>query len=131
MIFHRQSVESELSSKFAIFLQFVRRNTNKPLFNVYEFLCQVVLLDIVSHIWLNLPIYAYVYVIPKFDSKFNIMAIKTSTFGRVELSGNEAVRFLRHMAEDKPNPRAQATLVRGRAVLRQILPATALSRTSK
>lgn len=62
---------------------------------------------------------------------FNIMAIKTSTFGRVELSGNEAARFLRHMAEDKPNPRAQATLVRGRAVLRQILSVTALSRTSK
>lgn len=61
----------------------------------------------------------------------NTMAIKTSTFGRVELSGNEAVRFLRHMAEDKPNPQAQATLVRGRAVLRQLIPTTALSRTPK
>lgn len=48
------------------------------------------------------------------------MTIKTSTFGRVELSGNEAARFRRHMTEDKPNPQAQASLVRGRVVLRQI-----------
>lgn len=52
------------------------------------------------------------------------MAIKTSTFGRVELSGKEAARFVRHMHEDKPNPTAQAALVRGRAVLRQILTPT-------
>lgn len=48
------------------------------------------------------------------------MTIKTSTFGRVELSGNDAARFRRHMTEDKPNPQAQASLVRGRAILRQI-----------
>ena len=49
------------------------------------------------------------------------MAIKTSTFGRVELSGQEAARFIRHMHEDKPNPTAQAALVRGRELLRQIM----------
>ena len=44
------------------------------------------------------------------------MAIKTSTFGRVELSGKEAERFVQHMDEDKPNPLAMAALERGREV---------------
>lgn len=44
------------------------------------------------------------------------MAIKTSTFGRVELSGKEAERFVQHMNDDKPNPLAIATLERGREV---------------
>jgi hypothetical protein len=48
------------------------------------------------------------------------MAIKTSTFGRVELSGKEAARFIQHMHENKPNPTARATLARGRDVLSQI-----------
>lgn len=48
------------------------------------------------------------------------MAIKTSTFGRVELSGKDAERFQRHMKEDKPNPKAQATLGSGRKLLRLI-----------
>lgn len=48
------------------------------------------------------------------------MAIKTSTFGRVELSGKEAARFIRHMEEDKPNQAAQASLARGREVLRAV-----------
>lgn len=52
------------------------------------------------------------------------VAIKTSTFGRVELSGQEAARFIRHMHEDKPNPMAQASLVRGRELLRNILAPT-------
>lgn len=52
------------------------------------------------------------------------MSIKTSTFGRVELSGKEAARFVQHMHEDKPNPAAQATLARGRGLLRQIFPNT-------
>jgi hypothetical protein len=52
------------------------------------------------------------------------MAIKTSTFGRIELSGKEAARFVQHMHEDKPNPTAQATLARGRNLLRQIFPNT-------
>lgn len=54
------------------------------------------------------------------------MAIKSSTFGRVELSGNDAKRFLRHMAEDKPNNRAQASLARGRDLLRQLQAPTTL-----
>lgn len=49
------------------------------------------------------------------------MAIKTSTFGRVELSGKDAARFLRHMHEDRPNATARAALARGRVVLGQIL----------
>lgn len=31
------------------------------------------------------------------------MAIKSSTFGRTELSGKDAVRFIQHMNEDKPS----------------------------
>jgi FMN-dependent NADH-azoreductase len=53
-----------------------------------------------------------------------VMAIKSSTFGRVELSGQEAARFVQHMQEDQPNPAAQATLARGRDLLRQIFPNT-------
>lgn len=48
------------------------------------------------------------------------MTIKTTTFGHVELSGKEAARFIRHMEEDKPNKAAQASLARGREVLRQL-----------
>lgn len=48
------------------------------------------------------------------------MAIKSSTFGRVELSGKEAARFVQHMAEDKPNKAAAASLARGRDILRQM-----------
>jgi hypothetical protein len=48
------------------------------------------------------------------------MAIHTSTFGRVELSGKDAERFQRHMTEDKPNPAAEASLARGREMLRRI-----------
>ncbi|AUZ85136.1 hypothetical protein [Methylophaga nitratireducenticrescens] len=47
------------------------------------------------------------------------MAIKSSTFGRVELSGEEAARFIRHMKEDKPNPLAQASLEAGRRLRRE------------
>ena len=42
------------------------------------------------------------------------MTIKTNTFGRVELSGKEAERFVQHMDEDKLNPLAM--LERGREV---------------
>lgn len=48
------------------------------------------------------------------------MAIKTSTFGRVQLSGKEADRFIRHMQEDKASPAAKATLSRGREILSQM-----------
>ena len=44
------------------------------------------------------------------------MAIKSTTFGRVELSGKDAARFLKHLQEDKPNPAIKAALERGRAL---------------
>ncbi len=48
------------------------------------------------------------------------MAIKTSTFGRVELSGKDAARFVQQINEDKANPLAVAALVRGRKINEQI-----------
>jgi len=48
------------------------------------------------------------------------MAIKTSTFGRVELSGKEAVCFIQHMNNDKANPLAMAALARGREISEKI-----------
>jgi hypothetical protein len=50
----------------------------------------------------------------------NPMAIKSSTFGRVELSGKDAVRFVQHMNEDKANPLALAALARGREISEKI-----------
>lgn len=44
------------------------------------------------------------------------MAIKSSTFGRVELSGKDAARFVQHMNEDKANPLVLAALARGREI---------------
>jgi hypothetical protein len=44
------------------------------------------------------------------------MAIKSSTFGRVELSGEDAARFIKHINEDKANPLALAALARGRKI---------------
>jgi len=44
------------------------------------------------------------------------MAIKSSTFGRIELSGKEAARFLVHMNEDKANPKAKENLEEGKAL---------------
>ncbi|MGD0960753.1 MAG: hypothetical protein ABSB19_13185 [Methylomonas sp.] len=48
------------------------------------------------------------------------MAIKSSAFGRVELSGKDAERFVLHMNEDKANPLAMAALARGRLISKQI-----------
>ncbi len=48
------------------------------------------------------------------------MAIKSSTFGRVELSGEDAARFIKHINEDKANPLALAALARGRKISEQI-----------
>lgn len=45
------------------------------------------------------------------------MAIKSSPFSSVRLTGLDAAQFLAHLAQDKPNPKAQASLTRGRAVL--------------
>lgn len=42
------------------------------------------------------------------------MAIKSSTFGRTELSGKDAARFIVHMNEDKPNPIAKKNLEEGK-----------------
>lgn len=42
------------------------------------------------------------------------MAIKSTTFGRTELSGKDAARFIRHMNEDKPNEKVKNALEKGR-----------------
>ncbi len=49
------------------------------------------------------------------------MAIKSETFSRLKLTEADAVRFVQHMREDKPNPIAQAAYARGRGILRQVL----------
>ncbi|EJB8389387.1 hypothetical protein ACR96V_21245 [Pseudomonas aeruginosa] len=49
------------------------------------------------------------------------MAIKSDTFSRVELSDRDAARFVKHIREDAPNPRAKASYARGRAILGQVL----------
>ena len=59
------------------------------------------------------------------------MAIKTSTVGRVELSGNDAVRFVKHMDEDKPNPSVESALTQGRAILKKMQARAALKRVAK
>ncbi|MEQ1619800.1 MAG: hypothetical protein ABL919_00240 [Methylococcales bacterium] len=48
------------------------------------------------------------------------MAIKSSTFGRVELRGKDAARFVQHMNDDKANPLALAALTRGREISEKI-----------
>lgn len=48
------------------------------------------------------------------------MAIKSSAFGRVELSGKDAARFVQHMNEDKPNPLALTALARGRVISEKV-----------
>jgi len=48
------------------------------------------------------------------------MAIKSSTFGRVELSGKDAARFVQHMNDDKINPLAIEALARGREISEKI-----------
>lgn len=48
------------------------------------------------------------------------MAIQSNNFGRVVLSGDDAVQFVNHIKNDKPNPQAQAALKRGRSVLSRL-----------
>jgi hypothetical protein len=48
------------------------------------------------------------------------MAIKSSTFGRVELNGSDADKFLQIMNERKSNPKASAALMRGREILKRV-----------
>lgn len=63
----------------------------------------------------------WVWVATREKDPYNeCMAILSTTFGRVELSGKEADRFQRHMTEDKPNPAAKASLARGQAMLARI-----------
>lgn len=45
------------------------------------------------------------------------MAIKSSTFGRVELSGRDAKRFVQQMNDVKPDPAIKQAASRGRAIL--------------
>lgn len=51
------------------------------------------------------------------------MPIKTSTFGHLELSGEDATQFIKQINEIKPQPGAVAALQRGRKLLQQVLPA--------
>jgi len=48
------------------------------------------------------------------------MAIKTTTFGRVELSGNDAARFIQQMNEDKPNEYALAAIERAKKTHKKV-----------
>ena len=48
------------------------------------------------------------------------MAIKSSTFGRVELSGKDAARFVQQISEAQPNPLALAALARGRVIGKKV-----------
>lgn len=48
------------------------------------------------------------------------MAIKSDHFSRVQLTGEDAARFLKHLNEDQPNPRAQRALERGRQLLAKL-----------
>jgi hypothetical protein len=48
------------------------------------------------------------------------MAIKSSTFGKTELSGKDAARFIQHMNEDKPNEWLLANLESGRKILESV-----------
>jgi len=48
------------------------------------------------------------------------MAIKSSTFGRVELSGKDAARFVQQISEAQPNPLALAALARGRTISEKV-----------
>ncbi|MFM5402978.1 MULTISPECIES: hypothetical protein [Aeromonas] len=49
-----------------------------------------------------------------------MMAIKSDHFSRVQLTGEDAARFLVHLNEDQPNPRAQRALERGRQMLAKL-----------
>lgn len=48
------------------------------------------------------------------------MAIKSSTFGKTELSGKDAARFIQHMNEDKPSEWLLANLENGRKILESV-----------
>ena len=48
------------------------------------------------------------------------MAIKSETFGRVELSEKGAARFWQHLKEEAPSMNAKAAYKRGKAILRHV-----------
>lgn len=48
------------------------------------------------------------------------MAIKSSTFGRVELTGKEAARFLKIMNHVKPDKKVKEAADKGREILARI-----------
>ncbi|MHB0766486.1 hypothetical protein ACYCFC_19150 [Stutzerimonas sp. NM35] len=48
------------------------------------------------------------------------MAIKSETFSRVQLTEKDAARFVQHIKEDAPNPKAKASYRRGRDLLAQV-----------
>ncbi|CAM3075256.1 MULTISPECIES: hypothetical protein [Vibrio] len=53
------------------------------------------------------------------------MAIKSSTFGRLELSGEDAKQFAKQVREAKVNPHAKKALARGREALAKMRAAQA------
>jgi len=53
------------------------------------------------------------------------VAIQSNIFGRVTLSGDDAKQFVAHMEKDQPNPKAKASLKRGRHVLARLKAAEA------
>ena len=48
------------------------------------------------------------------------MTIKSDNFGGIVLSGDDAVQFVNHIKNDKPNEKAKAALARGRQVLARL-----------
>lgn len=48
------------------------------------------------------------------------MTIKTNPFGRIKLSGQDAVRFVQQISQTKTNPLALASLARGREIAEKI-----------
>lgn len=49
------------------------------------------------------------------------MAVKTSTFGPLILSGKDATSFLKQVQNSGPNPLAQASFKRGEKILDEYL----------
>lgn len=47
------------------------------------------------------------------------MAIKTSTFGGIHLSGKDADRFIQHMREDGPNLLAKKAFTKGMKLVKE------------
>lgn len=50
----------------------------------------------------------------------DLMTIKSDNFVRIVLSDDDAVQFVNHMKNDKPNEKAKVALARGRQVLARL-----------